>query len=94
MTPDELRDAIKTLGFSALGFARRANVAGRTIRQWLGGDRGIPGPVVALVELLLEVPAAREHFAAKGWDHTRPADPLTSRSAGWDRPAPTTPRTN
>jgi DNA-binding transcriptional regulator YiaG len=62
VTPTELRSAIATLGLSAEGFARMIGVAGRTVRLWQHGDRDIPGPLVALVDLLLHCKPARTRF--------------------------------
>lgn len=60
MTPEQLTTAIQTLGISAEGFARCAGVSGRTVRLWQAGQRPVPGPIVALVELVLACkPAAR-----------------------------------
>lgn len=60
MTPDQLTTAIQTLGLTAEGFARCAGVSGRAVQLWKSGERSIPGPVAALVEILVACkPAAR-----------------------------------
>ena len=59
MTPAELKSARQFLGLSAEAFARLVQVeSGRTVRRWEAGERSIPGPVIALVETAIAVPAA------------------------------------
>lgn len=61
MTPAELKANRHALGLSAEGFARLVRVqSGRTVRKWEAGDRDIPGPVTALLDLADAVPEARE----------------------------------
>lgn len=60
MTPHELRHARHRLGLSVDQFARVVGVAaGRSVRRWEDGTRDIPGPVIILTWLLLNVPAVR-----------------------------------
>lgn len=55
MTPAELKAARHALGLSAEGFAHAVRVeSGRTVRRWEAGERDIPGPVTALVEIWLD----------------------------------------
>lgn len=52
MTPADLRDARRSLGLSAEGFARAVGAqSGRTVRRWESGDRDIPGSVEVLVRI-------------------------------------------
>lgn len=61
MTPDELKSKRHALGLTAEGFARAVGVASdRTVRKWEHGDRDIPGPVIVLLEMVEQVPEARE----------------------------------
>lgn len=61
MTPAELKAARHALGLSAERFARMVRVqSGRTVRKWEAGDRDIPGPITAILDLADAVPAARE----------------------------------
>ena len=52
MTPDQFRAALANLGLSQVGFARIAMVAPRTVRHWCAGTRSIPGPVIALLQMM------------------------------------------
>ena len=66
MTPAELKYARHAFGLSAEGFAKLVRVeSGRTVRRWEAGDRDIPGPVTALVELLIACRAARWHLGVR-----------------------------
>lgn len=65
MTPADLRTARAALGLSAERFARVVGVAsGRTVRRWEAGGQDIPGPVIVLVGLLLDLPAVRKRLIA------------------------------
>ena len=52
MTPDQFRDALAHMGYSQAGFARLAMVDARTVRRWCDGTRAVPGPVVALLQIM------------------------------------------
>ncbi len=52
----EYRAKIKKLGITDARFARICRVDGRTTRRWSAGDRDVPGPATALLDLLLERP--------------------------------------
>ena len=53
-TPEELKAARHALGLSAEGLARMVRVeSGRTVRRWEAGDREIPGPVTAVMEIAM-----------------------------------------
>jgi len=54
MTPTALRAALETLGLTQAAFAARAQSSTRAVERWVGGQRAIPGPVAALVELMLD----------------------------------------
>lgn len=54
MTADQFRAALAGLGLTQAGFARVALVDARTVRRWCEGTRAVPGPVVALLALLVE----------------------------------------
>ena len=52
--PDLLRAAIEASGLSARRFAVDVlAVDERTVRRWLAGDRGMPGPAVQLCRLVV-----------------------------------------
>jgi hypothetical protein len=53
MTPDQFRAALADLGLSQVGFARIAQVNPRTVRRWCEGTRAVPGPVVALLGMMM-----------------------------------------
>lgn len=63
MTPAEFKSARHALGLSAEGLAKLVQVqSGRTVRRWESGDSDIPGPVVVLVQALMESRQVRRHF--------------------------------
>jgi len=60
MTSDEFRAALELLGLSVTAFADllvalgdRANDKMRTVQRWAAGSQDIPGPVQALLQLLV-----------------------------------------
>ncbi len=60
MTADEFRAALDLLGLSVSAFAEllvalgdRANDKLRTVQRWAAGTQDIPGPVQALLQLLV-----------------------------------------
>jgi DNA-binding transcriptional regulator YiaG len=52
MTPDQFRAALAELQLTQAGFARLAMVGARTVRRWCDGTRAVPGPVVALLQVM------------------------------------------
>ena len=54
MTPDQFRAALAGLKLSQAGFARLAMVDARTVRRWCDGTRAVPGPVVALLDIMVK----------------------------------------
>ncbi len=53
-------------GLSHGDFADLVGVAdGRTVRRWEAGERDIPGPVWALLELIYEVPETQDYLDLK-----------------------------
>jgi len=52
MTPDQFRAALADLGLTQTGFAHQAMVAPRTVRRWCDGTRAVPGPVIALLQMM------------------------------------------
>ncbi len=66
MTPDQFRAALADLGLSHSGFARLAMVDARTVRRWCDGTRAVPGPVVALLRVMITKDECRE-IAIEGW---------------------------
>jgi DNA-binding transcriptional regulator YiaG len=53
MTPDQFRAFLADLSLSQAGFARLAMVDARTVRRWCDGTRAVPGPVVALLRVMM-----------------------------------------
>ncbi len=49
MTPKQFRAALKRLGLTQVGAARRLGVNPRTVRFWVAGTYRIPEPVVILL---------------------------------------------
>lgn len=63
MTGSELRTIRHRLGLSAQDLARVVGVSGeRTVFKWEYGERGIPGPVEVLIELILKYQIVRLHL--------------------------------
>jgi DNA-binding transcriptional regulator YiaG len=60
MTPSDFRATLADLGLSQAGFARMAMVDARTVRRWCDGTRAVPGPVVALLRILMVTDEWRE----------------------------------
>jgi DNA-binding transcriptional regulator YiaG len=60
MTPDQFRAALADLGITQSGFARLAMVDARTVRRWCDGTRAVPGPVVALLRVMMAKDECRE----------------------------------
>lgn len=52
MQPSDLTAIRRRMGLTQDGLAKLMNVDVRTIRRWESGERSIPGPAVALLELL------------------------------------------
>jgi len=50
MTARQLRAALRRLGLSQLGFARRIRVDGRTVRHWVAGTYPVPEAVALLLD--------------------------------------------
>jgi DNA-binding transcriptional regulator YiaG len=71
MTSDQFRAALADLGLSHAGFARLAMVDARTVRRWCDGTRAVPGPVVALLGMMIkhewrEIPLERWNALTPG----------------------------
>ena len=60
MTPAEFKDARLKLGLSVERMAAVLHVQARNLQRWEAGDRDIPGPAIALVEILLASVEARQ----------------------------------
>ena len=57
MTGADLLSKLQELGISQADFARLTDVTPRAISMWIAGDRAIPGPVRAYLNLLQSLPA-------------------------------------
>lgn len=66
MTADELKTARASLGLSAPVFARYIGVTARAVNLWEAGEREMPGPLVVLLDLVLNVKPARDRFLREG----------------------------
>lgn len=63
MTPAQFRRARKMLGLSQPELAELLDIASdRTLRRWEAGQLDIPGPVLLVMELIMEVPEVREYL--------------------------------
>jgi hypothetical protein len=71
MTPDQFRAALADLSLSHSGFARMAMVDARTVRRWCDGTRAVPGPVVALLRMMMAKDECRE-IALEQWNALTP----------------------
>lgn len=61
MTSEELKTARRAFGLSQSEFAQLFKVkADRTVRRWEEGEQEIPGPIIVLLELLLDCREARQ----------------------------------
>jgi DNA-binding transcriptional regulator YiaG len=74
MTPDQFRAALADLGLSQVGFARIALVDARTVRRWCDGTRAVPGPVVALLRMMMVADEWRE-IPITQWQRMSPKEP-------------------
>ena len=60
MTPADLKSARQKLGLTQAGLARLLRLKdARPVREWELGENDIAGPAVVLIELLVDLPAAR-----------------------------------
>jgi len=60
-TPEQLKAARQALGLSAESLARVLRVEdGRTVRRWEAGEREIPGPVIVIMETVMDNLAKQE----------------------------------
>jgi hypothetical protein len=53
MTANQLRVALRRLGFSQLKTARMFGYQGRAVRHWIAGDTAVPVPIAIILRLLL-----------------------------------------
>lgn len=51
MHPDDLKIALKTLGWTGVKLARAVDVTPKTVGMWLNGKARIPGSVKAYLKL-------------------------------------------
>ena len=68
MTPSDLKSARKSLGLTQAGLAVMLRMKGThspdTVRKWERGALDIPGYVIVIIDLALNVPGARERLGA------------------------------
>ena len=55
MTAEELRQALRSLGWKQSELARRVGVGDTTVSRWMAGDPPVPEPVAAYLGLALEI---------------------------------------
>lgn len=55
MTADELKQALKALGWKQSELARRVEVGDSTVSHWTTGETSVPGPVAAYLGMALEI---------------------------------------
>ncbi len=62
MTPAELKSTRRALGLTAQGFAVLVRYkTGRTVRRWERVDSPIPGPVVAMLDMMRDERRSEKH---------------------------------
>lgn len=63
MDQNQLRDSLAAIALQPLDLATLLEVTPRAVSMWLGGERSVPGPVAAYLDLLLSVtPEQRQLF--------------------------------
>jgi len=63
MTPKQFKRARRMLGLSQPELADLLDIASdRTLRRWEAGQMDIPGPVLLVMELIMELPEVREYL--------------------------------
>lgn len=61
VTQNEFREHLERYGMTAAGFARATRWNRSCVSRCLNGGAPIPGPVLAFMDLLDNIPAALEH---------------------------------
>ena len=77
MTAEELREALRTLGWKQSDLARRVGVGDTTVSRWMAGDPPVPEPVTAYLGLAMEIDRLHRQYV-------RPIKP-TKAAAGEGR---------
>jgi DNA-binding transcriptional regulator YiaG len=63
MSPEDFQIVRNRLGLSQNDMAALFGLgSARTVRRWEEGEKDIPGPVLLLLELCLELPEVREYL--------------------------------
>lgn len=75
MSPEQFIAALDRLDISQVQAARLLGVAERTVRMWISGDRGVPGPVAAFLTYLVRTQSSGAEANAV----VRGSDPVKSR---------------
>jgi DNA-binding transcriptional regulator YiaG len=66
MSPEEFKRARDSLGLNQEQMVDLFGLGSeRTVRRWEDGTRDIPGPVLLLMELCLELPEVRSYLGLK-----------------------------
>jgi DNA-binding transcriptional regulator YiaG len=60
MNTKQFSRALTLLGMTQQGFAKAIDVNERTVRDWAGGRSRVPGPVAALLNLMLDTKSTTE----------------------------------
>lgn len=73
MTPDELRDALATMGMPQTGLGELLGHDGRVVRSWIAGKSAVPPTAAIVVRLLASgrITAADVQTAARPHDRQR-----------------------
>ena len=61
MNTDQLKQALKALGWKQSELARRVGVGDTTVSRWVGGD-AVPEPVAAYLGIALELDRLYKQF--------------------------------
>jgi DNA-binding transcriptional regulator YiaG len=62
MTPDELRAALRTLGWTQTELARRTGVSRDSVSRWTGGEVPPPPWCAAYLGAMLDLAALRDRY--------------------------------
>lgn len=77
MNTDELKVALKALGWKQSELARRVGVGDTTVSRWVGGD-AVPAPVAAYLGIALEIDRLYQQFVVPPKRKRRDADEQAS----------------
>ncbi len=62
MNKNELKNAMSALGLSSISLAKLLDVTPRAVSMWLTGERSVPGPAVAYLNLFSKLPPSQQQL--------------------------------